>query len=375
MSVLLRGAFPGARLDAQGDGPKWNLLFPRGEWHGANLKPIGGSIVIDEAMLQEVVANWRDAGKPALPVRKTHLHLDADVPAVDRPELEKSYGLLTDFRVTAAGLEALTEWTDEGRGVVKAGEFNFWSPEWQPKHVDRRTGDVKGWWVSGTALTNDPFFNSMPRVAAETAPAAAAPTLNPTKALAGEEKHMDKKRICAALGLPESCGDDEVYAAIEAKCKAAAEKTGTLTASDVSTAVKAAVEPIEKELAVTRATLLERDLDSLIASKKAGDGRSGRAIDESKVKPVLLKLVASEKQHADGMKLAAEYLDAIPCTVPVKAAGTPGNVEDKGSDAVAKFEALVAEAQKNDPKLTYTAAARLVASSHRDVANAAFTLR
>lgn len=336
MSALLRGAFPGSRLDISGEGAKWNLLFPRGEWHGANLAPIGGSIVIDDAMLSEMVANWRAAGSPPLPVRKTHLHLDEDVPAVDRPELQKSYGLLTDFRVTPAGLEALTDWTEEGRACVRAGEFNFWSPEWNPRHVDRRTGETKGWWVSGTALTNDPFFNSMPRVAASSH---AAPThSNPIK-----ENSMNpelKKRMKMALKCSEDCTDEELVAAVE--------KSGSATASSIPTAevITAAVAPVKAEVDTLRAELkkrdaaiLERDVDALVATAKQGDSKSGRAINDV--------LVATAKKIAvsEGLTAAKSFLEALPLSVPLKATGVTGDVDTvlSAEAAAKKLNARAAE--------------------------------
>lgn len=327
----------------------YNLLFPKGQWHGANLAPIGGSIDLDSGILEEMVANWEAAGRPPLPIRKTHRHLDEDVPAKDRLELERAYGFLTDLRVTAAGLEAKTEWNAAGKAEVDSGAWAFWSPEWQPKHRDRRTGDVKGWWLSGTALTNDPFFNEMPPVAAAALPAAPQ----------GNTMTEEQLKLRALLGLAPTATDAEVLtaqtkqAAELATLKASTTKPG-LTKADLDAAIAAHVEPLKASLKAsdearvaleTEATGLK--VDALIASAKAGDGKNGRAIVDEKVRPVLLKLVASEAKQEDGFKAAKEYLDGIPLTVPVTAAGVPGTAAPlTASSANAKIAARADELRK-----------------------------
>lgn len=317
-TLILRAQFATAFA---AESAKWNVLFPRGKWHGANLKPIGGSIDLDSGLLEEMVANWEAAGRPKLPVRKTHRHLDDDVPAVDRPQLERAFGWLTDLRVTAQGLEALTEWTPEGRSEVEGGAYAFWSPEWQPKHVDRRSGEVKGWWLSGTALTNDPFFNEMPPVAA-----AVLPTDQPAEQEQSPMNEEQLKQLRASLGLAADASVEIVLKAASQvtadvrTLKATAEKQPTLTAA-VQEAVKAAVEPLNAQLKAADAKLLELEVTGLIATAKRGDGKQGRAIVDEKVKPVLLKLIAAESSRDEGLKAASAYLEAIPCTVPMAAKG------------------------------------------------------
>jgi phage I-like protein len=325
------------------DGAKWNLLFPRGKWHGANLAAIGGSIDLDSGLLDEMVANWQAAGAPRLPIRITHRHLDDDVPATERIELEKAVGFLVDLRVTADGLEALTEWNAAGKQLVDAGAYAFWSPEWQPRHRDRRTGDVKGWWLSGTALTNDPFFNEMP-------PVAAANPTEPNPQHQEQPMNEEQKKLRASLGLAENATDAEVLAA---QTKRNAELT-TLTAEVtklksldvkalVAEAVKAATEPMQAQLKAAEEKALSLEIDQLIATAKAGDGKNGRAIADT-VKPVLLKLVATEAKREDGIKAAKDYLEAIPLTVPVIATGTTGSTEPLTASAAG--EKLKAEAEK-----------------------------
>ena len=338
-TLILRAQFATAFA---ADAAKWNVLFPRGKWHGANLKPIGGSIDLDSGLLEEMVANWQAAGRPKLPVRKTHRHLDDDVPAVDRPQLERAFGWLTDLRVTASGLEALTEWTPEGRAEVEGGAFAFWSPEWQPKHVDRRSGEVRGWWLSGTALTNDPFFNEMPPVAA-----AVSPTDPPAEQEQNPMNEEQLKQLRASLGLAADASVEVVLKAASQvtadvrTLKAGVEKQPTLTAA-VQEAVKAAVEPLNAQLKAADAKLLELEVAGLITTAKRGDGKLGRAIVDDKVKPVLVKLIAAESSREEGLKAAAAYLEAFPCTVPMQASGYGAKEEGRLTAEVAHQKLLAA---------------------------------
>lgn len=299
MSATLRGGV--LRLTAASVASKaWNLVFPRGEWHGANLAPIGGSITVDDAMLRDVVANWETAGKPPLPVRVTHAHLDESDP-VKRLELEKAVGLLTDMRVTAQGLEVLTEWNAAGAEAVRGGAWNFWSPEWTPQHQDRQTGEQRGWWLSGVALTNDPFFHTMPAVAASTAIPPSSPTGTTTKG-----KHMNYAKVAAALGMPEDSNEE----AILAECSKLKAATSTMQAS-LTAAVAKAVSPLEEQLkaATARVVVIEtekqkaaealfvRDVNDLIESAK----REGFACEPMRAS---IELVAKSAGLDEAKKLA-----------------------------------------------------------------------
>lgn len=331
--LLLRGSFQ-TSVDASGDGPKWNVLFPRGTWHGENLRSIGGSLTIDDDFLGEVVANWNAAGRPPLPIRKTHQHLDPDVKPLERLELEAAYGLLTDLRVTVAGLEVLADWNDAGRAEVKSGAFNFWSPEWTPTHVDRRTGERRGWWLQGTALTNDPFFNSMPRVAASVA---AAPTHQPNKEHTMKPELL--KRLKAALKMPEDTSDEDLVASCEkatasyvAASAATAELETKLTASltaavtPLQAQLKAATEKVivlEAEANSAKAALLDRDVDALMTSAKL----EGKAVE-----PMREFVVSAAKR--DGIEAAKKLVAALPVTVPLKELGLKGDGEKPTADAL-----------------------------------------
>jgi phage I-like protein len=333
MTTTLRGASASLRAQAT-ESKAWNLVFPRGQWHGPNLGAIGGSIDIDDAMLREMVANWEAAGRPALPVRVTHAHLDEADP-VKRLELERAVGLLTDMRVTADGLEVLTEWAPAGVEAVRSGAWNFWSPEWQPQHRDRRTGEARGWWLSGVALTNDPFFNSMPAVAASTALPPGSPTGTPHK-----EQLMSYAKIAAALGMPEDSTEEAIVAECM-KMKGGMQQMqppGMMQAS-VKAEVSKAVEPLQASLkaatekaAALEAALFDRDVDAVIESAKA-EGYACEPMREA------IKLVAS----AHGLD-AAKKLAQSAQKLAMKPAGV--STEKKLTASTDEYVAALTEHEK-----------------------------
>lgn len=367
-TALIANAAPEQALRAQfasafkADAP-FNLIFPRGTWHGANLAAIGGSIVIDDAFLSEVVANWRDAGSPPLPIRKTHQHLDKDITPLERLELEKSYGFLTDMRITADGLEVKTVMTAAGKAEIDSGAWAFWSPEWFPRHRDRRTGDMKGQWLAGVALTNSPFFDSMPPVAAS----ADADSTDPTTTKEHQMNPEQLKKWALSLGLSadatvEQCAaaSQSALTASEAKLKTSESKVTSLTASAITPEViTAAVKPVQDQVEALTASLkaeqakgLERDVDALIATAKRGDGKTGRAITEP------LVLVAKNIAKNESLTAADAFLKALPLSVPIQATGQPGTTDGPltASAAQKKIAARADELRKaGDTNATVTA--------------------
>ena len=359
MKNLLRCSFVslrGAAVESQA----WNLLMPVGKWHGPNFDSLGGSIDISAKMLAEMVANWVEAGRPPLPVRVTHEHLN-ETDSLKRMELEKAVGLMTDFRVTPEGLEALTEWTPKGVSLVRSGEWNFWSPEWAPQHINRATGEVSGWWLSGTALTNSPYFHTMPAVAASTALPPGSPTGKPNKG-----QHMTYAKVAAALGMPEDSNEE----AIVAECMKMKAATSTMQAS-LTAAVQKAVSPLEEQLKAATArvvvietekqkaaeALFERDVNDVIESAK----REGFACEPMRASIVL---VAKSAGLDEAKKLAQSA-----AKVPLATTG----VGQSGTTATASVQDYAAALEKfaTEKGLTGSAAVRAFHASNPAMAKVA----
>jgi len=346
--------------------PVWNLVFPRGTWHGrANFERFGGTFTVDDAFLEEVIANYRAAGSPRLPVRWTHEHLKNTDPA-KVPLLDRKAANIIDLRATEAGLEGLTQWNAAGRKDIEDGVFDAWSAEWAPRHENRLTGKVGGWFLSGVALTGEPFFNLMPQLAAQEMPPVAASARAETTEPNHKEQHMTKEQLEALrtkLGLAADATVEQILTASAQlvaerdalKAEATKLKASAPTAEVITAAVapvKAQVEALTAELAKRDAALLERDVDAIIATAKRGDGKTGRAINDV--------LVATAKKLAatDGLKAAQAFIEALPLSVPLAPLGTlPGDgtpltAEVAGKKIQARAEELRA---KGDPTPMITA--------------------
>lgn len=361
----LTGGFAGATLQKPGKEPSWNLVLPKGKWHGPNFERLGGSIDVTDEMVREIVANWEAAGKPRLPIRWGHEHLSNTDPA-KQAFLDRKAGNLVELRAGAHGVEALTAWNELGAKDVEQGAFDAWSPEWYPSHTSRKSGETKGWWLSGVALTGDPYFHTMPPVAASTQ------TTDPTPQHRSNTMNEEQLKLRASLGLAPTATDAEVLTAQTkqatelAALKASAEKSGP-------SAILAVVEPVQKqvealtaalakreaEAAALTAAMLDRDVDALISRMKSGDGKSGRAIVAATLKPVVLALVASAKTPTEGLKVAEDFITAnIALTVPVQAISQPGTTDGPltAAAANAKIAARADELRKaGDPTPTISA--------------------
>lgn len=330
MSRQLRGSF-GLRLLARAAEGKelWTVIFPRGEWYGPNLQPIGGSINLTDDVFAEMVANWKAAGSPALPIYWHHPPPPDEVPPEKREEVYRAAGWMEDFRVTEAGLEARTTWSQPAQARLDADEYRFISPEWQPRSLDRRTGKATGWTVTAAALTDSPFFNEMPRVAA------AAPTHNPQAGDEPKGSTMDKKMICQWLGMPEDAADEEVMAALKVKCTATAPSEEKLTAalkgleSAASETAKltARVAELEAEKVKAAAAIAERDFEDVIKAGLA-EGRAGLPAMREPLKAMHL---------SSGLEHVKALIAALP-KVPTQETGTSTPAPEASGD----FDAMKA---------------------------------
>lgn len=345
----------GQRIASERDeaGRVWCQLFPLGEWHRADFP--GGRIELTTKLLSEFIANWKREGSPALPVDYHH------------EEQDEASGWIEDLRISATGaLEGAIKWTDDAAALIKADKYRYLSPTWTMAYVSRTSGEKAGPWLYGAALLNDPFFHSMPRVAASSADADES-----THHTNQEKHHMDKKRICAALGLSEDCGDEEVMAAIEAKCKATAaagEEAGKLTAalksaSDDTAKLMARVTELEAKDAKHAEELFERDFEAAY-DEALRAGRQGLpALKET--------LKATAKVAGLGLDAAKKMMASLP-TVPLTETGISGKPTDSVGDAAKQFANEVAEKQKAG--LSYVDAVRAVTLSNKALADKAFPL-
>lgn len=349
----------GLRIATERDaeGRVWCQLFPMGTWHRADFPKEG--LELDTRFFEELVEAWKAEGSPALPV--DYHHEDQDEAA----------GWIEDLRITSAGLEGAIKWTSDAAELIAQDKYRYLSPTWSMTHTVRTSGERGGAWLYGAGLLNDPFFHTMPRVAASAEAETAQP--NPNK-----EQHMSfQKRIAAAFGMPEDTSEDALVAAFDSFCKSKASQSETvekLTAANKSSAAEAAklaarVEVLEAADKAHKEALFERDFEAVFAAGLA-EGRSGLPAMKD-----VLKATAKALPAADGLESVKKLIAGM-AVLPMKASGIAGTTTGDASDAAKaakELDALIEARRKETAGLTYHQAARLVQSENKELTARAYS--
>ncbi len=332
-----------------GESAAWNVIMPAGTYHRSDFGP-KGVLTFDRTFFEKAIANWKKVGSPGLPIDRFHWGSSdrTDIRAEDKAAV----GFIEDLRINASGeLEGLCAWNADGREDIAADRFRYFSPEFHWDWVDSATGKPQGPTLFGGGLLNDPFFKSLPPLAANDVTA--------------KESTVNKKLLCARLGIPEDSTDEAINAAIE--------KAETLKAAEGEESKKltGTVETLKGELkaAVSRAEASDKRIAAL--EKEKADGaiaqlqdkllREGRIIAADK--PQVEKLVG-----ALGLAEATSLCATWPVKVALGELGIPAKDGDVSQEeAHKKFEALVA-AEIAASKCSSREAIRRVAASNRDLA-------
>ena len=358
MKTFTRLRSDAGMLMPQGADAKWCALFPKGQWAHWS----GADHDFNAELVAEMIANWREAGSPPLPI--TLHHLDDDASAAEKAIAAQAQGWIEDMRPGTGdiALEGAVKWTDDAKALIAADKYRYLSPEWSVQHRDRRSGETKGAWVYGAALLNDPFFHSMPRVAAS---AATKPTQPNQAAHQAKEQHM-LKRICAALRLSETATEDEVVSAVEkltashteaeAKLTAAAKQSAETTVLKASNEVlKASLEVLEKKFAAAE---VEKQ-DAAILSLVDGARREGKAMPE----PVVASITVLAKHNFEEAKKLVAALPKNPALAAEMGVSVKGNEGEETPDtANAKLNEMINTLAKTEGLNHFEARMKLIAS-------------
>ncbi len=337
-------------VERDAEGRVWCQVFPTGEWARKDFPD--GRLDLGPGLFEAFIANWKAAGSPPLPVDYEHKE---DGPAS---------GWIEGLRVAPSGeMQAAIKWTDDATAEIKADKRRYISPTWAMSHTNRRTGAKGGPWLYGAALTNSPFFDSMPRVAAT-----ATTVADSTQPTIHQEQPMSLIRIAAALSLNPAASEDVLVAAIEDLKKSHA--SALATAGEESSKLKAATVKATDEMAKLSArnaeleanekknteALFTRDFDALF---EAGlkEGKAGLPA----MKDTLL--ATARAMGKDGLETVKKLIAGMG-NVATTAAGVPGT-DDNKSD-LAKFNDLVEAKVKAGSK--YADASRLVTTEHPELA-------
>lgn len=346
MSAPIRfRAYASSRLNIERDaeGRVWTQLFPLGTWHRSDFP--GGKVELTPEFLGQFITSWKSGGSPPLPLDYDHKE---DGPAS---------GWIEDLRQRATGeLEGAVKWTDDAAGEIKADKRRYLSPTWSMQHTNRRTGEKGGPWLYGAALLNDPFYDSMPRVAASVEP---THPQNRSTTMFTEEQ---MKTLRANLGLAADASLEAILA-----LKPAVDVSEKLTASvkltgDLETKLTAA----NAEIATLKAAA-EKDGKSRFEEQVAA------AVKEAKLEGRAVDALTGTKafRAATDIETVKELLATVGKDVPLQAKGTPGKAgEITAADAKKQYDTLVEAEQAKGTK--FMEAARLVAKANPELSARVF---
>jgi phage I-like protein len=150
-----------------------------GEWQGHS----AGAFTLDERALKQIVLNFDAAGLD-VPVDYEHQSLyGVEAPAAGW--IKHPGGL----KVEGETLLARIEWTPRAKERIKAGEYRYLSPTLVSHATDPKSGEDVGWALHSVAMTNTPFFNELPPIAARQTPA------DGRRSNTNEEDQMTKEQI------------------------------------------------------------------------------------------------------------------------------------------------------------------------------------
>lgn len=135
-------------------------VVPTGKWQ----HPMYGEMEITSADVAEFVRNFKDKVRRDLPITAGHDNgmNGGELPAVGW------FRELIDRGVN--GLYAVIEWTEEGKRLLGARAFKYFSPEFYEEYDDPQTHEVRHHVLVGGALTNKPYFKELDPVVAFSEP-------------------------------------------------------------------------------------------------------------------------------------------------------------------------------------------------------------
>lgn len=183
------------------DTTSWIQLMPLGSYS----HELYGSIDITPDKIKKFVDNFVNN------VRGIQLDVDYD----HKADNGKAAGWIQDVQDRGLdGLWGLVKWTQPAFEALKAGEYKYFSPEFQDEWEHPKTGEIFQDVLNGGAITNRPFLKDIQPI-------------NLSEVIRASEGGpvVDPKKLRQMLGLPEDATDEDVEAR-------AAELAATLTDPD-----------------------------------------------------------------------------------------------------------------------------------------------
>ena len=244
-----------ACFDLPSPAPEWIRVAPYGSWH----HPKAGNFTVGRDQAEQMVANHAQLGIDIVVDFEHQTLTGAKAPAA---------GWIKQLEARDDGLWARVEWTDEARHMVEAKQYRYYSPVFDFRSRDARSGKRVGVALHSLALTNTPLLaRDIPPLAAKLSTESDLIFLS--AAPAARSDIMPLKAIAVSLGLAEDADAD----AIRAKVQEVLAQPSELNAAIV--ALKA-----EHEKAKADVATLQAENDGLVAAKDKTPVAAQTTIDE-----------------------------------------------------------------------------------------------
>lgn len=343
----------------EGATPKWQKLFPMNVTKFRGDFP-DGRLQFTREMLGKLVANAKGIIAKGHQIQVNYHHLGGDSLDPKIPlENTVAAGWIQDVELREDGGWALMAWTERARKFIESDELKYLSPEFYLEYLNRDTGKPQGPTLVGAALTNTPFLKELPRVAASDLPLTAEPSAN------SGAMRMDKKKVCAALGLAEDTAEDVVFAKLSEMSQASKKL------SDVG---DAGVKLVETRTALVKMTeqfeAVSKEVNELKTVQRQGEIKTfcDKLVAEHRLDPKV-----REGVEALGQKHGIEAIKFYENAAPIRTSGEVGlrgeapTGEDKKMAAQTRLDDRIMELRKKDPTLKFRDAHALALADMKDV--------
>ena len=132
----------------------WYEIAKTGSWRGHT----AGEFELSQKDLNQIVFNFQN-GNIDIVVDYEHQTLHgSEAPAA---------GWIKELKVQNDTLLARIEWTKKAKEQIKNKEYRYLSPTLIKNAKDPKSGNPIGWYLHSVALTNSPFFQELPPIAAK----------------------------------------------------------------------------------------------------------------------------------------------------------------------------------------------------------------
>lgn len=334
--------------------PRWNMLFPIGRFFRSDF-PKGG-IDFNPKMLGEMVANWEALGRP--PKQVNYFHRGESVADGVPNEDKVAAGWVEALELRADGLWGLIKWTEKARLHILADELRYLSPEFSLTGTNKLTGKPQGATFYGVALLNDPFLETMPKVAASEAPSSTP-------------EHRMNPKILLALGLSETADEATALDAIsKLKDATTSQVTEVKSLSDAKVSLSEQVTKLTEQVGAltTEKEAAVKKLADFEQAQKTAEAKAFVAglVKDGKLAPA--QVPHAEKVALSDLALAKDLFGAAKPVVDLSEKGvSSGNVAGDKVAAQARLDERVKALRDADGNLSTQAAYSIALAEMPDV--------